>query len=430
MGKKIKVKFLNKTQLILEESADVNDIVDLSQIDSTLDQSSMDKIYQEIKNKEIEKDIQKRVLDGISLIKAQEQIKIIELQAKLENEKKSEISTKEKRIAELEIKNASIKENTELQMKNNLLLKEQEIKSLKELLEKKKFEMMSGTKDLGEDLEKYCQELYDNDIHPYVPKSEFHKFTKLVAGEKGDFVYYEDLGNNRFLTIMFEMKNKDDITKGEKNVKYYDKACSDRDNASTIEEYTHNQKCKYAVIVSMLEPNIDFDFKKVPGKENLFVIRPKFFKNIVSILRDKEQAIGNEVSEISNQLFLLKQDNSENDKFEIELTDAKKEALVSFKKVLNSMDDDAKDIVNIVKIAFDMFKRKSIEKGHVSKLFQRITKIKSKIKDTTELKELTKEVKEQIDAGKKLNFKQKGQKDVFDNLLTLAHDKNDEEDDD
>jgi hypothetical protein len=124
---------------------------------------------------------------------------------------------------------------------------------------------------LGEDFEKECSNFFENNILVFLPKDVyFEKDTKLVKedGEnkasKGDFLYREKFDkstpNGQDFSIMFEMKNqKLEQEKGVPNSKYLSQA-----NKNRIKK-----ECKYAVIVSTLEPDDSFAIKEARGYENV-----------------------------------------------------------------------------------------------------------------------------------------------------------------
>jgi hypothetical protein len=50
----------------------------------------------------------------------------------------------------------------------------------------------------------------------------------------------------------------------------------------------NKKNCKYSVIVTTLEPNKEFTIRKVDKYENMYIVRPEFFENIIVQLRESE----------------------------------------------------------------------------------------------------------------------------------------------
>jgi hypothetical protein len=108
---------------------------------------------------------------------------------------------------------------------------------------------------LGEDFEKECASYFEREILQFLPKGVyFEKDNENVEGTKGDFIYRETLSDDYQFSIMFEMKNqKLEQNKGVKHSAYFKAADSNR----------IKKNCKYAIIVSTLEPTDEFAIKQV-----------------------------------------------------------------------------------------------------------------------------------------------------------------------
>ena len=196
---------------------------------------------------------------------------------------KSDLTTKELEIAqmkntlsstinELNVKEQKLKDQYEFQLK----AKDEEIKHWKE------YRMGDSTKDIGESLEQYCREKFDEIRAIAYPNAYFEKDNEVIGGSKGDFVfrdYSEEDNEHEMVSIMFEMKNQkeDGDTKNESHLKKLD---SDR----------QKKKCEYAVLVSTLEPEsnlynagiVDVSHKY----QKMFVVRPQFFLTIIGLIKN------------------------------------------------------------------------------------------------------------------------------------------------
>jgi hypothetical protein len=130
---------------------------------------------------------------------------------------------------------------------------------------------------------------------------------RAISGTKGDYILREKDENGFDFSISFEMKNeKKDNIKGLKIEKHYPQANINR----------NKKKCKYCVIITTLEPKIEFTIRKVDIYENMFIARPEFFEEIITQLRDKEYSIFNEKKSLEKQLTELKNSNYESEKLE------------------------------------------------------------------------------------------------------------------
>jgi hypothetical protein len=123
------------------------------------------------------------------------------------------------------------------------------------------------------------------------------------------------------------------------------------------------------------------------------MVRPQYFKQIIMWIREKEIALYEATRSISHELAILKDENKENLSFEQDLTQRKKEIFKAYKLLVSNFDDDAKDLVDIVKSAINIWKRRDTEKMRTKSVVDKTFKISSKQKESTELKELKAELK-------------------------------------
>ena len=135
--------------------------------------------------------------------------------------------------------------NTRLEAKDEIIrIKDEEIDRVKDM------KVKMSVKEIGENLEKWCEDQF-NILRPSAfPNAEFEKDNISLKdedeahGTKGDYIFREsDSSGVEFVSIMFEMKDKMEDTKGEKNESHLKKLDQDR----------KKKKCEYAILVSMLE---------------------------------------------------------------------------------------------------------------------------------------------------------------------------------
>ena len=259
-------------------------------------ESEKTKLLSETKDKEKAKDerinellhkvelLEKSSQDEVAKALSKKDVEIAELKGKInlaEMETKNKVNeaiAKEKEIQErlkrekieLEGKLDSDKKEFLIQLK----AKDEQVAFYKD------YKAKQSTKDIGEDLEKYCHNEFDKIRAIAYPRAYFEKDNDVVEGTKGDFVFRDyDENNTEFLSIMFEMKNENDETATKhKNEDFFKKLDEDR----------KKKNCEYAVLVSMLEPDSDLYNNGIVDVSyrypNMYVVRPQFFLPIIALL--------------------------------------------------------------------------------------------------------------------------------------------------
>lgn len=245
--------------------------------------------------------------------KQQESIR--QLQTKIENSELQKKLELQNATTELEKKNNQLindvklkeseKENLEKSLKEDfrreldlkvkeLQLKEEEIDRLKDYKQK------LSTKMIGETLELHCETEFNKLRATAFQKAYFEKDNDTSTGTKGDYIFREkDENENEVISIMFEMKNENDLTATKKkNEDFFAKLDKDR----------RDKGCEYAVLVSLLESDCEFyntGIVDVSHKyDKMYVIRPQFFIPIITLLRNagmKSLQYKAELSVIRNQ---------------------------------------------------------------------------------------------------------------------------------
>ena len=260
-----------------------------TQKSKTLDElNDKDKVISELRLKLEEANREKQT--SLDVFKAESNEKI----TKLEYEKANSVNELKQQLEKA--KNDKI-----------LALKEEEIKSTKKLSEKsqeinemklmfdnaikdrdeeidriKNSKAKLSTKLIGETLEKHCENEF-NRVRAYgFENAYFEKDNDSTLGTKGDYIFRDYSPDGvEYVSIMFEMKNEDDESKTKhKNEDFYKKLDKDR----------KEKKCEYAVLVSLLEKDNELfndGILDVSHKyEKMYVIRPQFFIQMISILRN------------------------------------------------------------------------------------------------------------------------------------------------
>ena len=146
--------------------------------------------------------------------------------------------------------------------------KEEEIQRWKE------YRMGDSTKDLGENLEQYCHDAFDEIRADAYPNAYFEKDNESVKeegetkGSKGDFIFRDYSPDGiELVSIMFDMKTEKDTTETKKtNESHLKKLDSDR----------NKKGCEYAVLVSTLEEDSKLYVRKALGVRQQRLGQPIF----------------------------------------------------------------------------------------------------------------------------------------------------------
>ena len=201
----------------------------------------------------------------------------------------------------LELKNSlenSVKEKDHLEKDLNDKLKQQELqlKQEKEIAINAKDNEISklkldktfkNVKQLGEELENWCNNEYQNYSVSGFENCTWEKDNKAVkdengVGSKADYIFKvyansEFTDENLLTSVTCEMKNEDPLSKNKKkNEDHYKKLDSDR----------KKKECEYALLISELEWNQgnDAPIRKVNGYEKMYMVRPQYFITFLSIV--------------------------------------------------------------------------------------------------------------------------------------------------
>jgi hypothetical protein len=214
---------------------------------------------------------------------------------------------------ELELKQVEQTNLVQLQAKDDIIrLKDEEIERVKDM------KLKMSVKDIGEQLEQWCENQFNLVRATAFPNAYFEKDNESVkgAGEekgtKGDYIFREsDAKGTEFVSIMFEMKDKMEQTKGQTNESHLAKLDKDR----------KKKNCEYAILVSMLEPEnelyntgpVDMSHKY----EKMYVVRPQDFIMMLSLIRNEaRKSLG-----IRNELVDMRNQNVDYENFENKLID-------------------------------------------------------------------------------------------------------------
>lgn len=197
--------------------------------------------------------------------------------------------------SEAQLRESNLKQQYDIQLK----AKDETIAFYKD------FKAKESTKQIGEDLEQYCLAEFNKNRAIGFQNAYFEKDNEVSksSGSKGDFIFrdYSGEGEDKieFISIMFEMKNQADETATKhKNEDFFKELDKDR----------HEKNCEYAVLVSMLEEDNDYYNTGIVDVSykypKMYVIRPQFFIQLITILRNaalNSLEYKREIAQIKNQ---------------------------------------------------------------------------------------------------------------------------------
>lgn len=256
---------------------------------------------------------------------------------------RGEISKKNEEIAKLKGDINAAQKDSDISIKNlkehydfELKAKDEEIKHWKE------FRVGDSTKDIGESLEQYCRDKFDEIRTIAYPNATFEKDNEVIGGTKGDFIfknYMDGDMENETVSIMFEMKNQkeDGNTKNESHLKKLD---SDR----------QKKGCEYAVLVSTLEPEsnlynsgiVDVSYKY----PKMFIVRPQFFLTIIGL-----------ISNMAKSRYEYKEQVIQYERENVDITNFEKAVRIVAQKISDDYENAGKQYDKVEKMCDDMIKR-------------------------------------------------------------------------
>lgn len=192
-------------------------------------------------------------------------------------------------------------------------MKDDEIERVKDM------KMKMSVKEIGEKLEHWCENQFNMVRASAFPNAYFEKDNKSIKdldemhGSKGDYIFRDSDSNGiEFISIMFEMKDKMEDTKGEKNDSHLAKLDKDR----------KKKNCEYAVLVSMLEPENELYNSGAPVDmshkyDKMYVVRPHNFIPILSLIRNEAR----KSLEMRQELAIIRAKNYDIENFENKILD-------------------------------------------------------------------------------------------------------------
>lgn len=324
---KIKIKDLEKNEFSLEENGEKGDYFSFND----LEKLNIEDIKIQLKQKlddavkqEVEKSLQKEEENWKNKFKSGDEYKKLEnikneyeskereLKLKLENEWNNEKREYEKKITKIETENSHLvekysveKEKLKLELEKESIKKladEKNIydKNIKYLNDKLNRKANMNSKLMGEDLEKWIQNEYDESFGMN-SNVKLEKTTKSESKKIPDFEFMilDDEGI-KISSITIEAKTEAITGGNHKNKEYYPKLDKDRKKLDS----------NYSLLITELEPDRNFVIKKINDYTNMFVIRPQYFVsflNLIKYLEEERKYINKSTINFMNKQEILKE---------------------------------------------------------------------------------------------------------------------------
>lgn len=248
-----------KAQMLLEKEQ----LEHQKELQSVMFRNDQEKMQAEQKFSQITSDYELRLKDAEierqSMLEVSNQ-RILRLEGQLDTMKSQQ-----------ELAEKSLRDSYEMQ----LSIKEEQIAYYRD------FKAKQSTKMIGESLEQYCLNQFNQIRMTAFPNAYFEKDNDARTGSKGDFIYKENVDGVELLSIMFEMKNQmETTTVKHKNEDFFKELDKDR----------REKHCEYAILVSMLEEDSDLYNAGIVDVSyrypKMYVIRPQFFIPLITLLRN------------------------------------------------------------------------------------------------------------------------------------------------
>ena len=268
----------------------------------------------------------------------QESIKLAKITAK--NELRDEITKRDLQVQSLNSKltlanNENLLKLQNLSDKHKITINDltSEIERLKTLKSK------LSTKMIGESLEQHCETQFNLMRADGLKNATFVKDNNLKNGTKADYllkVFSDD--QIEVASAIFGMKNETHSdSKKKKNSDFFEKLDKDR----------KDKNCKYAILVSALEPQNDFynrGIVEISDYPYMYAVRPSCFNAIISLIRD----FGMDTLNEKRELNIIKSQSIDLTNFEDNLENFKNAFGINFDRASKNFNQAIEQITKII----------------------------------------------------------------------------------
>lgn len=375
MNKIKNVKVVNRTTIELMQDAYKGDRIDLNDI-NRVNTSKLDEII----NKQVEKKLNEQkeniIKNTINEEYKKYYSKINNLESTLkiintekENEKLKALNDQKdsfnKQISDLQVKLNTIEKTKDAEKAKELFDQARKFDNEKHTLEmlinnlknEKNFKSNVNSKYLGEQLEQQLKNDYEcvASVGGF-PHCKFYKDNIAVSDEnskssKADFIFeiWDKNEKNKLTSICIEAKNQNQNTSGvhKHNDDYLPKLAKD----------TEKKKCNYGLLITALELDNSFVFKKVnkPEFSNIYMCRPDFWIDVLTIFYNFTILISKEktnLEEIKNSFMSQNEQYEQKSRIENNISVLKMGLKKTIDFINSNADEIFKNAEQIVKQAY------------------------------------------------------------------------------
>lgn len=291
---------------------------------------------------------------------------------------------------EIEQKIEILKQKNELEITNittNLINEKKQIEIELANIKRQKSEVQ--IKLQGEELEKWCNEQYNNIAVSGFENCLWYKDNKVIKSDydqkstKADYIfeiYLDDqkTQDTKLVSLCCEMKSESPNSKIKtKNSDHYKKLEDDR----------IKKNCNYSILISELEWDAanDSPIKKVQEYENMYVVRPTYFITFITLLKSLTEKYKSFFMQKRKEEITLKDSLALKQDFEELKNTYLDKPLLAIQKIVediykeaNKSKDASEKIIsysrNLIDVKIDEIKNK-IERFNIDKIVRKIDKI-------------------------------------------------------
>lgn len=157
----------------------------------------------------------------------------------------------------------------------------------------------SNSKQVGEDLEKWCDQAFEEyQTAGAFENCKWSKINLAIDHEKADYIFKvfsssEDNDENLLTSVCCEMKNE------QENVNASSKK-HNSDHYKKLDRNRNSENAEYALLISTLDKDDNFLIKKVKDYKNMYVVRPQYFITFLALIAQVNKSFGSKIQELKN----------------------------------------------------------------------------------------------------------------------------------
>ena len=158
----------------------------------------------------------------------------------------------------------------------------------------------SNSKQVGEDLEKWCDQAFEEyQTAGAFENCKWSKINLAIDHEKADYIFKvfsssEGNDENLLTSVCCEMKNE------QENVNASSKK-HNSDHYKKLDRNRNSENAEYALLISTLDKDDNFLIKKVKDYKNMYVVRPQYFITFLALIAQVNKSFESKIQELKNE---------------------------------------------------------------------------------------------------------------------------------